>query len=725
MIMRPKHSPSHLRSCLAAGLFVGSLVPASATTSLATVSRDAIGQEPRAQVLADYRAKADLEARNYDPTQDISPRQMLILLEVAQRTESSLGLALATGEFESARTWNDFVRPTIGEGRLGSATGVWQFIPSTFYRIIKRYGADILATSSADESLHREQMDLGAGPFSDQQVRTIIEEAIAGTRDAEDEQLQLLRHNFTVLAFAKHYLSVDTGAKTPEEDYLFHFLGEQRGREILALARGEARHSLSVATSQHNAQPMLATRQGQAAAGGRQAIRLPGRTQSPRLSYSSGTRQTRVAAPTRITPRHRSSLGSPRQRLGEARTRHGATAYRSSAGSLSRPAIWSSADVGNSPQASSRSGLPANSPVVTGNPGMFYRDASTKTSPYTWAEFLNALSARVQAKRQPAMVRAKYGVGFQLNGGDMPGWTLDNKPITETVEFRHTLIDLDMADSLPLPAQLITGPLDAAETQAYKERLAELIRLGEDKPLSTLPPAALQALQHLGLLSPNLEAANNESPELSEALQAFRELVGKHAPDDPALANKLMPSDRVALEIYDQRIARYAAFQTAQLAAMQQGLDLMGINRLLKSHQQASRPPIATLQKALAEAGLQTQTHARKRTQPEHFDGIAGKLTQAALNQFQLRNGLRPTDGLLDPVTTAMLGLPPMGLDIFLPPSGPQSPLQPELSSPQSCEAPEITRDLAFYHLLPRADTFGLNRPIGTFTNKNAAVANN
>ncbi len=719
--MQPEHSPNSLRSmrsCLAVGLFACGLASAAANTDLVTVSRDAVDLEPGAERLAEYRAKADSEARNYDSIQDISPRQMLILLEVAQRTGSSLGLALATGEFESARTWNNFVRPTIGEGRLGSATGVWQFIPSTFYRIIKRYGADLLAASSADESLSRKQMDLSAGPFSDQQVRKIIKDTVAGARDASDEQLQFLRHNFTVLAFAKHYLSLDTGAKTPEEDYLFHFLGEQQGRQILALARGEARHSLSVSHPKQSAEPSLATGQGRAAAGGRAAIRLPGRALGPDLSYSSATRQPRAASTTRLIPKQRATLGSPRHALGEARAQLDyATRHRSSTGSLSRSAIWSSSDVVRSPQSRSGSGLPANSPVVTGNPGMFYRDASSRTSPYTWAEFLSALSERVQAKRQPAMVRAKYGVGFQMNGGDMPDWMLDSQPITETVEFRHKLVGSVMANKLPLPdpssaqlpvqlpVQLVTGPLDAAETQAYKERLAELIRIGEDKPLATFPPTALSALQHLGLLSLDLDAAHSESPELREALQAFREFVGKDAPDDPSLADRLMPSERVALELYDQRIARYARLQAGQLAAMPQGLDLMAIHRLLKSHQRASRPHIARLQKALAEAGLQTQTQTRKRTQPAHFDGIAGKLTQAALNQFQLRNGLRPTDGLLDPVTAELLGLPPMGRDIFLPPSGPQSPIRTSLNSPPSCRQPEVTRELAFYHLLPRAES--------------------
>ena len=171
---------------------------------------------------------------------------MLLLLEVTERIGASLGQALATGEHESARTWNDHVRPTLKNGSLGSATGVWQFQPATFHGIIKRFGTQLLAASAADAAAGRDQMDLSDGPFTDTQVRGLIQDTVDGKRGADDEELQLLRHNFAVLAFAKHYLSIDNGATTPEEDYLFHFLGEKQGRRILALARGEARDTLCV-----------------------------------------------------------------------------------------------------------------------------------------------------------------------------------------------------------------------------------------------------------------------------------------------------------------------------------------------------------------------------------------------------------------------------------------------------------------------------------------------
>jgi hypothetical protein len=243
------------------------------------------------------------------------------------------------------------------------------------------------------------------------------------------------------------------------------------------------------------------------------------------------------------------------------------------------------------------------------------------------------------------------------------------------------------------PEALITGPLTVAETHDYSKRLAELIRQGETSPVS--PASVVSAFQHLGLLAPGDTEFDADSPALREALHAFRKRVGKSEPDDPAYADLLLPAERVALEIYDQRIARYAAFQFSQQASMGQALDLLSIPRRLKRQQRASRPHIARLQQALAEAGLQTQTRQGKRTQPAHFDGIAGKLTLGSLDQFQLRNGLLQTHGLLDPVTVAMLGLPPMGQDIFWPPSGPQCPVEPEvrgLSTARPGSARSISR---------------------------------
>jgi hypothetical protein len=238
----------HQPGCLGASALAATLALLSATATGAPLNSALYtgnGGVPEV-TLAAYRALSARLSRGYDRTRDISPRQLLILLEVAERTGTPLGQALATGEMESAHTWNDHVRPPLPNGQLGSATGVWQFLPATFQTIIKKYGAQLLAATAADPATNRAPLDLGEGPFTDAQVRNLIQETVAGKRGAGDEELQLLRHNFAVLAFAKHYLSLDSGATTPEEDYLFHFLGEGQGRRILALARGEARDTLCV-----------------------------------------------------------------------------------------------------------------------------------------------------------------------------------------------------------------------------------------------------------------------------------------------------------------------------------------------------------------------------------------------------------------------------------------------------------------------------------------------
>lgn len=675
---------------LAPGFLAWMLASTPATHGFAGIDEHGSDRSLKGQGVADYRAMAERRADHYDQTQDISPRQLLLLLEVSERTGTNLGQALATGEFESAKTWNDFVRPTLGNGRLGSATGVWQFIPSTFHRIIKGYGSELLAASSADASRGRESLDLGAGPFSDAQVRAIIQETVDGVRGADDESLQLLRHNFAVLAFAKHYLSIASGAKTPEEDYLFHFLGEKRGREILALARGQASQTLSVRqpeatlASSGGSEEALTGRQRQPARLRGQDILSPAYGKTTRSSASS---RDDFVVLDRTVPQRYLSPGLQRSALDETRLRRiGSTMNRLPLRSLPEEATWSSPGLVSSPRVSSEWGFPADSPVVTGNPGMFYRDGRKQTDPYTWAEFMSALAERVQAKRQPAMVRAKYGVGFQMNGGDMPGWAMDPDEPTAVTAFRHAI-----SGRVLVPKALITGPLNGAETRDYMTRLAELVREGETSP--SLPSSVVSAFQHLGVLAPGDTDLDADSPALRDALQAFRALVGKAAPDDPAYLNKVMPAERVALEIYDQRIARYAALQFGQQASMGQALDLLSIKRRLKSQQRASRPRIARLQQALADQGLQTQTRQRTRTQPAQFDGIAGKLTVGSLDRFQRRSGLLQTHGLLDPVTVAMLGLPPMGQAIFFPPSGPQCLLEPEVESVKHCE----TRPSAMY----------------------------
>jgi hypothetical protein len=682
------------RTCLG-GLSLGSALALSGawTAELpvdsAVYARDGV---PRELILAAYRSMSTSEARNYDRAQDISPRQMTVLLEVSERTGASLGQMLATGEHESARTWNNHVRPTLKGGNLGSAAGVWQFQPATFHGIIKAYGARLLALSEADPATGREPMDLGEGPFTDAEVRALIQDTVEGRRGLEDAGLQLLRHNFAVLAFAKHYLSLDSGATTPEEDYLFPFLGAGEGRRVLALARGEARDTLCVKLCEGSpgpietspelvaGDPRLALRQAQALA------RTPPPAGAGRAPGAQG------AAPFRLRLRGES---------GTSAVDGGITTIESAAGLQSLPAI----DLGSAvvppfsfapPPVSSEWGLPADSPTVTGNLGMFYRDGKGQAQPYTWAEFLENLARRVRADSQPALVRAKYGVGFTLNGGDLPERAFDPATASESATFHHR-----HGRSLRVPEALVTGPLNPDETELYKQRLGALVSQGYDEPTESLPPESLAALQHLGLLPAGVQALKTTHPDVRKALHAFRELVGKDVPDDPAHINRLMPAERIALEVYDRRLGHYAGLQACQEASSGDAPDLRRIRKLPVGLQRPTAPHIAAVQNALAAEGLLQQPtekrvwrdkkrkkHVAYKTVP--FAGKADKATVGALNTFQSRNGLRPTDGVLDAVTLDLLGLPPMGPEIFLPLSGPHCAAEDRVASAPSCEIPTV-----------------------------------
>ncbi|EGV18332.1 peptidoglycan-binding protein [Thiocapsa marina] len=669
--------------------------PVSVTDAVYTADGSA-----HALMLAAYRDWSETRWRDYDRTQDISPRQMLVLLEVAERTGANLGQALATGEMESAYTWNDHVRPTIADGRLGSATGVWQFIPATFHDIIRRYGAELLSATEA--AAGRAPMDLGNGPFSDAKVRRLIRDTIEGVRDAKDEELRLLRHNFAVLAFAKHYLSLDSGATTPEEDYLFHFLGAREGRRILALARGEARDTLCVRPVEV---PTAPPRDAPGGAASRTEIaNLRGDIE--RESAPLG-----AAGLSRGTLRERSEpLGLRRpDRLSGSRQAADVMIYArrpSDDVAVSSPPLMAAAyapapdaaSVFNVlPAVSSQWGLPADSPTVTGNLGMFYRDGRGQTQPYTWGEFMDHLARRVRAESQPSMVRAKYGVGFALTGGDMPQWAFDPTKPVEPETFSH-----GPRRRVTVPAALVTGPLDRDETRHYKALLAALVDRGEDLPAETLPPRAAAALRHLGFLPANVSGTDTGDPAVHEALRDFREAVGKAEPDDPQHRHRLMPAERVALEIYDRRIARYAALQVGQQVSLADAPDLSRIKTLPSGLQRLAAPHLVQLQTALAERELLKQPTRKSvwrdkkkkkrvsyKTMP--FAGKVDTATLAALDAFQWRNGLRKTGGVLDAATLGLLGLPPMGAEIFRPLSGPMCSVQIWAGRPPICG---IRRDM-------------------------------
>jgi hypothetical protein len=270
--------------------------------------------------------------------------------------------------------------------------------------------------------------------------------------------------------------------------------------------------------------------------------------------------------------------------------------------------------------------------------------------------------------------------------------TVDRDSEAPDAEFRH-----GNDQAVLVPAAMITGTLDREETRRYKERLAELVSRGEDQPLATLPPEALATLHHLGLLDPKVQTTDAQDPQVKQALHDFRKQVGKDEPDDPEHAGRLLPAERVALEIYEQRIARHAAVQAAQEVHLSAALDLNRIGKLQARFQRSAAPHIAAVQTALAERGLLTKptqkTVWRDKKRKRHesyktvpFAGKPDKATLAALNSFQLRHGLRQTDGVLDAVTLGTLGLPPMGLEVLLPPSGPHCATDLDAEAAPLCE---------------------------------------
>jgi len=527
---------------MVAGLLSAGLAGASPITPPCT--RDAAAG---VEAMARFQELADQRARDYDRSQDIAPRQLLALLDVAQRTGYSLGQLLATGEHESAHTWNDFVRPPLGGGQVGAAAGVWQFQPRTFERVIHLYGDELLALTEADPTKGWRRLDLGFGPFCDAQVRLIIRDTMDGLHDPEDRELKLLRHNFTIQALAKYLLSKDSGATDPVEDYLFHFLGAAEGRRILTLARGEARNTRSVKPPPASDQPT------QPATGTRIRDTLPGRS----------------GLLLELAPRGHKSVTAggaplPGARAADAMLR----GQGEPAPQYLPPRQWPAPH-----------GYEHDSPVVTGNAGMFYRDGQRRSDPYTWAEFLENIERRVKAKQQPGLVRDKYGAGFVLEGGDMPDWGIAPDDPAESLRVRP-----DDGGELALPKAQITEALNVTEMRDYQRRLATLIGLGETEPTAVLSDASALALWRLGLLKPPAEGEvaatgpatasdplalfgtdmgpgwgivlRTDTPAVRDALHAFRALMGKAPPDDPAQVDLLLPAERVALEVYGARVMR-------------------------------------------------------------------------------------------------------------------------------------------------------------------------
>jgi hypothetical protein len=154
-------------------------------------------------------------------------------------------------------------------------------------------------------------------------------------------------------------------------------------------------------------------------------------------------------------------------------------------------------------------------------------------------------------------------------------------------------------------------------------------------------------------------------------------------------------------------LARYAALQGGQQASLHDAPDLNRIKKLPAGLQRSAAPSIAAVQRALAARGLLTQPtqkvvwrdkkrkkHAEYRPAP--FPGKPDKATVAALNAWQWRNGLRRTDGVLDAVTLGLLGLPPLGPEILMPPYGPQCEVHDATDVALMSELPQ-TRPAADY----------------------------
>lgn len=197
-------------------------------------------------------------------------------------------------------------------------------------------------------------------------------------------------------------------------------------------------------------------------------------------------------------------------------------------------------------------------------------------------------------------------------------------------------------------------------------------------------------------MSASASATDTRDPLVLEALHDFRDAVGKAEPDDPEYRHRLMPAERVALEIYDRRIARYAALQAGQQASLADAPDLSRLKSLPSGLQRLAAPHLVQVQTALAERDLLKQPtqksvwrdkNKKKRVSYKTipFAGKVDTATLAALDAFQWRNGLRKTGGALDAATLGLLGLPPMGAEIFRPLSGPMCSVQLWAGRPPIC----------------------------------------
>ncbi|MGB8145101.1 MAG: hypothetical protein WCF05_08020, partial [Chromatiaceae bacterium] len=133
--------------------------------------------------------------------------------------------------------------------------------------------------------------------------------------------------------------------------------------------------------------------------------------------------------------------------------------------------------------------------------------------------------------------------------------------------------------------------------------------------------------------------------------------------------------------------------------------DLNRINKMPKGLKKYAAPHLAALQRALAAQGLLTPPTQkvvwRDKKRKKHIEykkaRLAGKpdpATMSALDSFQWRHGLQRTAGVLDAVTLNLLGLPPLGPELFQPLAGPQCLIDDLAGPPAWCEITKATLEV-------------------------------
>lgn len=576
------------------------------------------------------RAYQELSAKrqkDYDKTQDASASQLLTLLEVARRTGASLGDLIATGDLESARTWNDYVRPPIkgenGQPALGAAQGVWQFMPGTFASVVRLYGTQILRQSDANPAKGLPALDLGNETHTDAEVREILRRN-ADNPQAGGEDLQALRSNFAVATLAKYFLDAEAGPDaSPEKRYLIHFMGAPEAAQVLALA-ADPTHSNTLAVK-------------------------------------------RPPEPAPITPK-------PLPQKQEKVIGKGKTVPAPAPPPLTQPEEAPTTPVVPlaPPPTPDTWGLDPESATVRNNKWLFFNG----TEPRTWGQFMDNLKAKAAADNNPALVRQKYGVGFDLKRGDTPGWSAQGQN-PQQLAASVTPFATDSGTPAPLPKGLVYGPLNKDEQARYVSRLAGMVQQGQDQPRADLSPEETVwltgALKRQGVLPPATPPQTPVTdPAVVAAMQKFRKRVGMGEPDNPAHAAMLTPMLQAALETYDARLQPYLVQQEKQGPAHASALNLATLGKADPATRQAAAPQILALKEGMKNAGIlqpktkivtETKTNSRgkpykaRQTVPLPFDETVDKGLIARLDEFQLRQGLRPTHGVLDTATLEALGV--------------------------------------------------------------------